>query len=87
MKITKEHYAYIKESIEAVSKRTSKKDLEIYKLSLTIDSWVKDTNKRFRWDLFYAAKLIPFACDTLYSYCNDEHIDTALRKIVKELEL
>ena len=40
------------------------------------------SEKRFRWDLLYAAKLSPWICDNLYSYLNDEHIDTALRKIV-----
>ena len=43
------------------------------------------SDKRFRWDLANAAGLIPFFCDTLYQYMNDEHIDTALRSIVKPL--
>lgn len=45
----------------------------------------KDVNKRYRWDLFSAAGLARYACDTLYSYLDDAHIDTALRAIVKPL--
>ena len=38
--------------------------------------------KRFRWDIWRAAGLLGFTCDTLYKYLNDVHIDTALRNIV-----
>ena len=44
------------------------------------------TAKRHRWDLFYAAGLLAWICDNVYIYADDEHIDTALRSIVKELE-
>ena len=43
---------------------------------------VKDPDKRYRWDLFYAAAL---PIQELYAYLNDDHIDTALRKLVKPL--
>ena len=52
------------------------------------------SDKRYRWDLLRATKLpitdgcnesrvngITWICDNLYSYMNDDHIDTALRKI------
>lgn len=39
------------------------------------------SEKRWRWDLLYVAKLTPFVCNELYPYLNDTHIDTALRKI------
>jgi len=35
--------------------------------------------KRLRWDVLYASK---FPICSLYSYLNDDHIDTALRAIV-----
>ena len=41
------------------------------------------SGKRWRWDAARAAGLIPFFCDTLYKYCDDSHIDTALRAITK----
>lgn len=43
---------------------------------------VKDLDKRYRWDLFYIASL---PVQELYAYLNDDHIDTALRKLVKPL--
>lgn len=45
------------------------------------------TEKRARWDLLWRAPLAKRIGITrsLYEYCNDDHIDTALRNIVKEL--
>lgn len=44
------------------------------------------TAKRWRWDLLWRAKRVGFLPerfieDQLYSYVNDDHIDTALRRI------
>jgi len=41
---------------------------------------------RYRWDLLRASRIenvggISWICDTLYKYLNDDHIDTALRRI------
>ena len=43
---------------------------------------VRDLDMRYRWDLVYAAQL---NVKPLYVYLNDDHIDTALRKIVPPL--
>jgi len=42
------------------------------------------TAKRWRWDLLWRAKRLGFLPerfieDTLYAYCDDTHLDTALR--------
>lgn len=37
---------------------------------------------RYAWDIVHAAKLTPFICDVIYKYANDDHIGTALRKIL-----
>jgi len=45
------------------------------------------SDKRFRWDLLWAVPNIvrqPIF-DRMYKYAHDEHIDTALRRIVKEI--
>jgi hypothetical protein len=50
--------------------------------------WYKKNNmsdKRYRWDLTYRAGLTSWICSNLYSYANDDHIDTALRSIVSPL--
>ena len=45
---------------------------------------VKDLNKRYRWDLLWAAR---YDVTPLYQEgCNDSHIDTALRCIVARLD-
>lgn len=49
------------------------------------------TDKRYRWDLTYVVNsndinsASRFICDTLYTYMDDSHVDTALRSIVKPL--
>jgi hypothetical protein len=81
MKVTQAHYQYMLEAMRPLSDR-----FMAHRLYLQNDSRVKDVEKRLRWDAFNGAKLTRFACDELYSYCNDDHIDTALRAIMKELE-
>lgn len=83
MKIKTEHY---KEMLNVLSK-VDKDAVRKHKEALKQDARVKDIEKRFRWDLLYAAKLSPWICDNLYSYLDDSHIDTALKSIIKELEL
>lgn len=49
-------------------------------------SKVTDLNKRYRWDLLHAAGLTDWLCKMVYPYAHDDHIDTALRSIVKDLK-
>jgi hypothetical protein len=79
MKIKPEHYEQMKAAINSLDRQ---KVTEHKALGLG-----QNKEKRFVWDLFSAAKLYSFASVTLYSYLNDSHIETALFKIVKELEL
>jgi hypothetical protein len=44
------------------------------------------STKRFQWDAVSAAGLTPFVCDTLYTYANDDHIQTALNRIIAPIE-
>jgi hypothetical protein len=83
MKIQPEHYTIMHDAIAALPRDA----VAAHKAGLVNDPRVKDLGKRFRWDLLNAAHLIPFVCDTIYSYANDTHIDTALRAIVTELEI
>jgi hypothetical protein len=46
--------------------------------------WVQDVNKRYRWDLIALAYGEAGAVISCY---NDDHIDTALRRIVPKLKL
>jgi len=90
MKIKAEHYSLIKDKITALGADKIKEHLEKLKVEKEKYNSIKDINKRLRWDCFWAAfhhnaeeknNLIK----ELYSYLNDEHIDTALKKIVGEI--
>lgn len=43
------------------------------------------TTRRYQWDLVRIAGLMSWLCDNLYKYLNDDHIQTALNRIVKPL--
>ena len=47
---------------------------------------INDAAMAARWQLLREARALPWVCDTLYSYLNDDHIDTALRHVVRTLE-
>jgi len=83
LKIHPEHYEVIKarfkelhDQIEPSSFAYWRKEYENEGLS----------EKRFVWDLWWASGLSEFACDVLYEYMHDNHIYSAVRRIVKEIE-
>lgn len=84
MKINKEVYQKLKEAIaDANSIDLVKKHKEF----LLSDKRVKDLNTRLAWDVFYSIKpeiRIPLV-DEIYKTCNDNHLNTALKRIVNEL--
>lgn len=82
MKIKPEHYNYILNAIKPLAKH-----IQGHREALKQDKRVKDLEKRLRWDLFWAAKLSTWTSDNLYCYLNDNHIDTALKNIVAEIEV
>lgn len=81
MKITQEHCNHMKKAIGALDRGKVNAHASAVKSS----GRYKDFSKRMRWDLWYMADLTSFACDTLYNYLHDDHIDTALRSIMKDL--
>lgn len=76
MKITPDQLATMRGLIEPLDTDARR---EAYRDGNFPRSWaVKDLNTRYRWDLFYAAKVPRAMLEGLY----DAHIDTALRRIV-----
>jgi len=81
MKITPEDYAIL----EGAVKRT------IARTGLTLDNYTSLglTAKRYRWDMLEQSQIkigdgTNIVGDVnIYAYANDNHIDTALRKITK----
>ena len=87
MKITTEHYAQLNALVRRVVEKVGREQVKAHREGLKDDPRVIDIEKRFRWDFVYA---VPYAergpiIDAVYKYADDSHIDTALRKIVKEL--
>lgn len=83
MKVTDEHFAILKSAIEPwdiEERRERYRNRDIVRAES-----VKDIDKRYRWDLYYtAARQVGGLPDSTSGY-NMNHIDTALRKIVKPL--
>jgi hypothetical protein len=75
MKMSKEHYTYLAEKIGALDTPALRAAYRDAGLSL----------KRYQWDITYQVGLTSFICDALYPYLNDEHIQTALNRIIREL--
>ena len=80
MKITAQHYEYLKHAIEGATVDKPMHELEGRYRTQGL------TPKRFRWDCTYAAKLSSWICDNLYPYMSDTHVDTALRNIMKDMK-
>lgn len=81
MKILPKDYLYMRDAL----KRNA--DLiPAFKAKIAQDPRVKDAAMRLRWDLAWYSDLGQFFNAVLYKYANDEHIDTALRRIMKEIE-
>ena len=83
MKIKPEHYAHIKAAIAALPRAK----ITGHRLFLATLDKPMDLEMRLRWDSLWAARLIPWLVVNVYTYANDDHIDTALRRIMRELDL
>jgi len=79
MKIKPEHYTTLKDAIAPLKEHFAK-----HTEAIIAQGKSKDVEKRLRWDAFRAAKYGGIL-SALYAYANDEHIDTALKKIMLEL--
>lgn len=86
MKVTAEHLAQIREAIEATGYDNEEIRQRYRDRRIPRGDKVQDIDKRFRWDLYYAAgaKREGGLPDSTDGYTMD-HIDTALRSIVRPL--
>ena len=83
MKIKLEHYNTLKNVI-----LLSKDKINLYRQAIIKEGTAKDIEKRLRWDLLWSIpdNIRTSLINQIYTYANDEHIDTALKKLVRELE-
>ncbi len=75
MKMKPEHFDYLRATVGAYDSAQARAEYRAKGLSL----------KRYQWDITYTAGLTRFICEALYPYLNDDHIQTALNRIVPEL--
>jgi len=75
MRFSIEDYTILKTAIDSFIEKTGIEKVKEHR-SLNLG---KDTEKRFRWDLFWGSKYSPD-----YNKYNDSHIDSALKKYIKE---
>ena len=83
MKMTPEHYRRLEGMLDAVATDYAVGHLRAIAES---DPRTKDVRKRLRWDLLWS---IPSGVrrpwfGEVYTYCDDTHIDTALRHYMKD---
>lgn len=86
MKFTASDYNYVKTEITKVVNRVGIEKIQLYKESLKTDKTVKNLEIRFMFDLYRAVPYENRKRITEKDY-NDNHLQTALKKIVKELNL
>ena len=90
MRMTKEHYSEMKRRIEvSLEVSNAYKELEfnevLDKIRKSSPSVVSNINSYCRWSLFSISRIYSSMGDRFYNYLDDDHIDTALRRVVREL--
>ena len=81
MKITPEHFEYMKSQAEAHLEKCPDA-VEMYETGkFERSDRVRDLQERFCFDLLHGSGLTPWVCENIYPYANDDHIFTALKRI------
>jgi hypothetical protein len=85
MKMKKEHFDYLKKAIQEAKYPLGDKGYgTIFKTAEEMKQNYKNLGvsmKRYRWDLVFHTVGGTWINQNLYTYLNDDHIDTAMRKI------
>lgn len=79
MKIKPEHYAYMEQALANPKPCEKYAHQPLPELENYLAAGM--TARRYRWDLSYWTGLSKWICENVYQYANDDHVDTALRKI------
>lgn len=79
MKIKPEHIDHIRRAILA---KYTRANLEHFAARYAA---LGRSEERLRWDLTYSTQLSQWIADTIYTYADDSHLDTALRHIMRQV--
>ena len=82
MKITSTHYQAMRNAIEPLAPKIA----DHFK-AITEKETAQNPALRTRWDALFASGFMAHNCSALYAYLNDDAIDTALRSIMREINL
>jgi hypothetical protein len=81
--MTPEHYNIMKREIQKI---WTPEEHEARRAAIIAQRLPRDIEKRLRWDWSWASNMSAFVVEVLYTYLDDTHIDSALKKIIAELE-
>jgi hypothetical protein len=81
VKVKPEHFAHMQREIQRVLSKYPNVVEAYERGNFPRADRVRDLQKRFCFDLLYAAGLLPFVVEHVYTYANDEHVYTALRRM------
>lgn len=84
MKIKPEHLDYLRVKFTGFIQRNPE---ECARARAALAPYSGDIDKRMRWDMLRAAVGFEWVSDNLYTYANDDHIDTALRALQRDLTI
>lgn len=90
MKVKQEDYETLLSLLKGVIEKYGMEKINLFKENLRNHGTYKDFEKRWQWDFLHASEFTERAklLAKLYSYgCNDTHIDTALKRAMKELSV
>jgi len=83
MKMEWEHYCHLR---DAISKVWTQEKHNLHRQFIVNEGKSKDVERRLRWDWLYYAQMSSWICANLYPYINDNHINTALKRIMADLD-
>ena len=84
MKVKKEHLAHMKKALDEYAESHGGWQALVSQYEqgrFPNSAQVRNLQTRFCWEMAWAALSSKWICDTLYPYCNDDHIMTALKSI------
>ena len=81
MKIIPEHYSFLESKTKDLLTQ-----IKLHSELLKLDPRVKDHNKRLVWDAFHALRIYDRYSYQEFDYL-DSHIETAMKRIFKTLEI
>lgn len=86
MKMKAEHFNTLKTAISNVLEEYPNVASDYEKGRFARSVGTKDLQRRFCFDLLFGAGINEWVCNELYSYLNENHIYTALKKCTPVLE-